>query len=538
MDEPVDMTAETSVAAVLAEALARSGLRRAFGIPGGGTSAFVVELAARGVPFVLTHGETSAAIMAATEAERSGTPGAVFTSNGPGAAAVMGGIAHAKLDRAALLVVTDRQPSAANRDGYHQWLDQTALFRGVAKASFTLTAEDTASTVEHALRIARSDPPGPVHLDVPAGLARMVSSEPMIPPSPHTQRHPEVPGTITHKVRGARRPLILAGLGSRDLMAGRLQTVAEGLRAPVLTTYKGKGAIDETSPWAAGIVTGGAVERRLLEEADLVISVGLDAIELFASMPGMRERVALDAYLPLPGPLTPPTHEVLGDLDHLVAGLPRDGASTWRVEEIVSFRREVESRLAAAQTEGPGVHPWALARALSDTFAEEADIAVDAGAHMLPLAQAWRTRRPGSFSISNGLATMGFGLPAAIARSLADPERRVVCCTGDGGLLMVAGELATAARHAHRLTIVVFDDRSLSLIRVKQSEVELGHAVGIPGPDWSTVAQGFGIPSVDVADVAQLEVALRAARTATTPTMIVVATDPTPYGAIIEVLRG
>lgn len=538
MDEPTAGTTETTVGAVLAEALARSGLRRAFGIPGGGTSAFVAELAARDVPFVLTHGETSAAIMAATEAERSGTTGAVFTSNGPGAAAVIDGIAHAKLDRAPLLVVTDRQPSAANRDGYHQWLDQTALFRGVVKASLTLTAEHTASTIDHALRITRSDPPGPVHLDVPAGLARTVSAEPVGPVSPRAERRPDVPETIVQKVREAERPLFIAGLGGRTLTAGRLQRAAEGLRAPVLTTYKGKGAIGETSPWSAGIVTGGAAERRLLEEADLVISVGLDAIELFPSMPPVRERLALDAYLPLPGPLTPPSHEVLGDLDHLLAGLPSEGASTWRQETIVAFRHEVETRLAATAGGGPGVHPWALARALSDAFADEADVAVDAGAHMLPLAQAWRTRRPGSFVISNGLATMGFGLPAAISRSLADPARRVVCCTGDGGLLMVAGELATAARHAHRLTIVVFDDRSLSLIRIKQTEVELGHAVGIPGPNWSTVAEGFGIHSVDVADLAQLEVALREAHTATTPTMIVVATDPTPYSGIIEVLRG
>jgi acetolactate synthase I/II/III large subunit len=531
----------TTVAAVLASALAAAGVERIYGIPGGGTTAMIVEAEARGIRFVLTHGETAAALMAATDAERSNVPGVVVTSSGPGAAAVVDGIAHARLDRAPVLLLTDRQPDRSNAEGYHQWLDQAGLFASVAKASLTVTAAHVATTMAHAVALAHADPPGPVHVDVPIGVGRRsATAAPLAPLPPPGRPRLALPDDVLGRIAAARRPLILAGLGARELSPGLLDTVAADLGAPVLATYKGKGAVDETSPWAAGVLIAGGPERDHLERADLVVSVGLDAVELFPSVPPLDgRRIALDAYQPTPGVLAPPLHQAIGDLDHLVRQLPTSGSSEWNQQEVVAGRRAMEGRLAAAPSgERGGLHPWAVARTIDEACSEDADIAVDAGAHMLPIAQAWKTRRPGAFVISNGLATMGFGLPAAIARSIADPQRHVVCCTGDGGLLMVAGELATAAREGHRLTIVVFDDRSLSLIRVKQVGAEAGRGVDIAGPAWDELARAFGIPSTVVGDLDGLRSALTAASDQGSPQLIVVPTDPAPYAGIITELRG
>lgn len=530
----------SSVADVVAACLAAAGVERLYGLPGGGTSALIVAAEARGIRFVLTHGETSAAIMASTDAERMGVPGVVVTSNGPGAAAVVDGLAHARLDRAPLLLLTDRQPDRANAEGFHQWLDQAGLFAAVAKASVTLSAEHVHTTLLHAIALAQSDPPGPVHVDVPIGLARQTagSSSPATL-APRVATGGPLPGDMVDRIERAHHPLILAGLGTRELDAGRLDAVAAALRAPVLTTYKGKGAIDETSSWSAGILMAGGPERDLLDRADVVVSVGLDPVELFASVPDLGgRRLALDAYRPVPGVLAPPLQQAVGDLDLLVSALPVSGASQWDPDSIVARRRDLARRLAATPGGGEGMHPWQIARTVDEASSSHADLAVDAGAHMLPLAEAWRARRPGSFVISNGLATMGCGLPAATARSIAEPERRVVCCTGDGGLLMIAGELATAAREAHRLTIVVFDDRSLSLIRIKQRDDEVGRGVDTGGPDWVAVGQGFGIPSVRVDEVGELRRALDDADRADSPRLIVAVTDPIPYAGIIEQVRG
>lgn len=531
----------SNVASVVAETLADIGVERIYGIPGGGTTAMTVEAEARGIRFVLTHGETSAAIMAATDAERTGVPGVVVTSNGPGAAAVVDGIAHALLDRAPLLLLSDRQPDASNAAGYHQWLDQSRIFSAVAKASVTLTADHAGDVLRHAVALALSDPPGPVHVDVPVGLARKAAATASGSRASVPDRHPmAIPEEVADRIRSATRPVVLAGLGARDLDAGVLDTAVASLRAPVLATYKGKGAIDETSPWAAGILMSAASEREVLDRADLFISVGLDPVELFPSVPDLEgRRIALDAYRPTPGVLAPPIHEVIGDLNHLVASLPTSGRSEWQEHEVVDGRRTLEQRLADATTgDGGGLHPWTIASVVDELCSADADIAVDAGAHFLPIAQAWRTRRPGAFVISNGLATMGFGLPAATARSLASPDRRVICCTGDGGLLMVAGELATAAREAARLTVVLFDDRTLSLIRVKQVGAEEGQGVAVDGPDWVEVGRGFGFGTTAVATVDELRRALIETSEATTPQLIVVATDPVPYGDIIKELRG
>lgn len=529
-----------SVADAVAACLVAAGVERLYGIPGGGTSALIVAAEARGLRFVLTHGETSAAIMASTDAERTGAPGVVVTSNGPGAAAVVDGLAHARLDRAPLLLLTDRQPDRSNAEGFHQWLDQAGLFAAVAKASLTLTAEHAPTTLLHAIALAQSDPPGPVHVDVPIGLARQAAG-PASPDSmaPRVPTGGPLPGGMAERIQQAQHPLILAGLGTRELDPGRLDVVAAALQAPVLATYKGKGAIDETSPWSAGILMAGGPERELLDGADVLISVGLDPVELFPSVPDLAgRRIALDAYRPAPGVLAPPLQQAIGDLNLLVSALPTSGCSEWDPDTIVASRRGLAERLAATSGGDAGMHPWQIARTVDEAFSSHADLAVDAGAHMLPLAEAWHARRPGSFVISNGLATMGCGLPAATARSIAEPDRRVVCCTGDGGLLMIAGELATAAREAHRLTIVVFDDRSLSLIRIKQRADEVGRGVDTGGPDWVTVGQGFGIASVRVEDLGELRRALDESDGATSPRLIVAATDPVPYAGIIEQVRG
>ncbi len=535
------MTALPTVAGVFAQTLAALGVTRVFGIPGGGTSPLVAELEKAGIGFMLTHGETSAALMASTEGEDTGVPGVVLTSLGPGAAAVVNGLAHCSLDRVPLLVVTDRLPEAANRPGYHQWIDHSALFSPLVKASLTLTRHRSQASILHAVRLAMAGIPGPVHLDMSKADARAEtdSAPSAVGPGP-VVTGPGVPVDVRNRVRDARRPLLLAGLGARRLPAGLLDDVAARLRAPVLTTYKGKGAVDETGPWAAGIITGGIPEQELLDAADLVVSVGLDDVELITGMPPLAaDRVAIDPYVPHPGVLPPATHSLVGSVADLLTDLVvEDGASMWVAEQASGYRAVLEERMAGAPAEGVGLHPWAIAASLRDELGPDAEMAVDAGAHMLPMAQAWRSRRPGTFWISNGLATMGYALPAALARSMAHPERHVVCCTGDGGLLMVAGELATAARHAGHLTIVVFDDSSLSLIRVKQIGAEVGLAVDFRSPAWAGVAAGFGITATEVGDGEELRAALRSAQTGGALSLIVAQTDRSAYASMLSTLRG
>ncbi len=175
---------------------------------------------------------------------------------------------------------------------------------------------------------------------------------------------------------------------------------------------------------------------------------------------------------------------------------------------------------------------------VAERLSGEAAVTVDAGAHMFSVAQAWRASGWGEFWISNGLSTMGYALPAAIALSIDDPDRPVVCMTGDGGLLMVAGELATAARFGGRLIVVVFDDASLSLIRAKQPPRDPESGTRFSPPDWAAVAEGFGLRAFRARSAGELRGVLEEALAGEGPALISVSTDPAPYGEMMRVLRG
>lgn len=532
-------TRSTPVLDALAATTAEYGVPRVYGLPGGGTSAFVAALERAGVRFVLAHTEAAAALMASTDAEHSGRPSIVLTSLGPGAAAVVNGLAHCSLDRVPLLVITDRLAEPVNTAGYHQWLDHAQLLGGVVKASFTLDAENAVSTFVEAYRLCASGVPGPVHIDMPGGAASWHTGALLGGMDQEPSEPTRVSDELLARVSAARRPIVLAGLGARRLTPGSLDRFAEGLRAPVLTTYKGKGAVDETGEWSAGILTGGVAERPLLDRADLIVSFGLDSIELLTSMsPLSAHHVDIAGYSAGGGVLASAADELRGDVQALLDQLPAHGASEWAPSEAKGHRAAVDAAFAQTEVTGAGVHPWRTAEILSEKLSAVAEVTVDAGAHMLPISQAWKARAPGRFWISNGLSTMGFALPAAIARSLADPARTVVCCTGDGGLLMALGELASASRLGHRLIIVVFDDQSLSLIRIKQAPSDLGHGVDFDGPRWADVCRGFDVAASEVSDEQALSAAVDVAMQSDRPSLISVRTDATPYGAMLEILRG
>lgn len=539
----VSDNASTTVAEAIAHRLAETGVKRVFGVPGGGSiSVLIAALSRAGVEFKLAHTETGAAFMASVEAELSGRPGVVMATLGPGAASLVNGLAHCKLDRVPVLAITDRLGQAFDLPGYHQRLDHSRILDEVVKGSMTLAPSRVTSTVHRALSLAATYPPGPVHLDLPVDVVGEPTTEnetsTVASPAPLCEPSSEGLKRAKALLSGAERPVIVAGLGLRVAGIGTLAKVAGALRAPVLTTYKGKGAIDERDPWSAGLITGGTAEKALLEQTDLLLTVGLDAVELIVGNQINASRVDLSA-IEGSGPLPQPLVQVVGDLAVALAALEVHGNSMWTSEEIEAYREEIDAALAnSAPSAGTAMHPWEVALTVAEYLDGEAMVTVDAGAHMLPVAQAWRARKLKEFWISNGLSTMGYALPAAVALSINQPDRPVVCLTGDGGLLMAAGELASAARFGTRLIVVVFDDASLSLIRIKQSEGDPTEGVSFPSVDWTQVAAGFGMPSTEAQNKEELCAALEWAVRRDHPSLISVRVDPSPYKAMMKILRG
>jgi acetolactate synthase-1/2/3 large subunit len=505
-------------AAAIAGAVRSAGGGPLFGVPGGGGNLDLVgAVESAGLAFLLCHGETAAAIAAATWGEETGRPAICVATRGPGAASLVNGLAHALLDRAPLIAVTDGIPLDQRERTPHQRLDHARLLGEVVKASAPIDADPSVATA--AVALAMAPPAGPVHLDVVPGSLPVPL--PLPPPAPP---EPAALAEVRDLIARSRRPVVIAGVGARG-HAGALAALVAGSATPVLSTYKAKGLAPE--PNDAGLCTGGTLEQAVLDEADLVIGFGLDPVELIpGSWPVAAPLVSLAAW-PTTDPRYPVSVEVVGDLGELadlVGPLPGE----WPAEPR-ELRRAALRRLHVPVA---GLDPAAVVQAAA-AGAPGALATVDAGAHMLLAMPLW----PGRALISSGLATMGFALPAAIGAGVADPTRRIVCLTGDGGLAMCAAELETLARLGLPVTVVVFNDAALSLIEIKQRSHGHGGAGAVRhrAVDWTAVARGFGLVAVRAETPAAVEAAVAGAARA--PLLVDAPIDPSGYRAVLAATR-
>jgi len=541
-----------TVADLIVDGLVRAEVPRLFGVPGGGSNLEVLEAArVRGLPFVLCHQEWAACIMAAVTGELTGRPGAVLSTLGPGVTASATGLAHARLDRSPLIYVSDRHPAGVLQFATHQYVDHGAHVGAIAKDSVSVGADSAAHSVAHAVRLALTEPRGPVHLDLPADVAgrSAVPAATSVTPAPLPPLDGELVERAAAMIRAARRPLVIAGLGCRAADAKWLRAFAEALPTPVLTTYKAKGAIPDPHPLALGIFTGGALEEPLVRRADLIIAFGLDTVELIprpwaytAPVLSLTRCPAAEPRLQAPGggAYFTPALEVVGEpgsiLEDLAGRLLGRARADWDVAEVDRIRRE---RHAALEVPVPGLAPHRVVQMTRELTAGGSIATVDAGAHMFPATAYWHALEPGELLISNGLATMGFALPAAIAAQLVHPHRRVICFTGDGGLMMVAAELETVARLGLPIVIVVFNDEALSLIAIKQEQKGFeGVSMRYAGPDLRALARAFGLRAFTATDEATLHQALIGAQTAPGPALIDARIDASGYRRMLEIVRG
>jgi acetolactate synthase-1/2/3 large subunit len=530
---------QTVAEALLAE-LSRRGTRRIWGVPGGGSSLDVIAAAPRfGIDFVLARQEASAAIMALADAELTGAPGVVLTTKGPGVSSAANGLACATLERAPLLLLSDGFTAAQLAWVTHQAFDQRAATAAIAKGYARAESDAPAAEIAELLDLAQAAPRGGVHLDLTGAAARRGAA----PAAPRPAPAPVPPiGDAVALLARARRPVILAGLEAAEADATlALRGLAEALGCPVLVTYKAKGVLPDRHPLHAGLFTGGTLEAPCVAAADLIIQVGLDPVELIPQ-PWRYDAPILDVAL-RPHPLrhAAPQAALHGGLAGNLAGLLRAARpSGWQAAEIARHRL---AALAALEWQGQGGVPppdiVRMAQQEARAAGRAPRVAVDAGAHMFSATAFWQCEQPRDLLISNGLASMGFALPAALAAAAHDPARGAIAFTGDGGLMMCAGELATAAQMGARLVIIVFNDSALSLIEIKQQQRQLASAgVRFRPTDFAAVAQGFGLAGFRAETSEAYRDALRQAFAHDGSSLIDVRVNPAGYPAQLQAMRG
>jgi acetolactate synthase I/II/III large subunit len=528
-----------TVADLVVAQLLGAGVRTLFGVPGGGGNLDLIAAAGRaGLPFVLTATETACAIAALAQAEVTGAMGACLTTLGPGAASAVNGVACAFLERAPIVVFTDSQFYPFE----HQRINQAALMEPITKMSVSLRPGQGLQLLAPALLATTHGRPGPVHLDCPGDV--MASTNTTIVPDASYEFEdrpvsPEDRSRLASLLAAARKPLLLVGLGARGAAdAAAIRSLCATRNIPAMVTYKAKGVVPDDDPWFAGIFTNSTIEQPMIDECDLLIGMGLDPVELIPRAWTRAQPIVYcgpwkvdDAHVPFAAQWVTDVAIAAPEVEALAAPAAWDRARVrWHLDE---QRWQID--VPAAGLSAQRVVQVAAARLAGAA----ARVTVDAGAHMFPATALWPVSCPNGMLISNGLSTMGFALPAAIGAALLDRSRPVVALTGDGGLLMCAGELLTAAREKLRIITIVFSDASLSLIEIKQQARRLEPAgVALGAIDWPALAGSVGVRSWVATTEAELDRAAGEALACEGPTLIEARIDRSNYGAILRAIRG
>ena len=540
------MNSNLTIVQEIARCLSEAGVQRIFGLPGGGSSLDLIEAAAEvGIDFVLAKTENAAIMMAGASAEMTGILGVALTTKGPGVANGTNGVAYASLDRAPVLVITDGFTSKQLTYVTHQVFDQASMLLPVVKGFARLESEYPAEELMTLIKLACTAPMGPVHIELTSETARKVcsSGKPLANAIVTPPADQAALAEITKQLSASRRPVVIVGLEARQ-HEPQVRELVSLLQCPVLPTYKGKGIVSDHNPQVVCIFTGGSQEEECLRQCDLMVLVGLDPVEMILQ-PWRFGKPAIDlALVAHPVHYIEPVAKVYGDLSQTLTSTIQSIQSyttDWTSEEIQLLRRNALSRLAYPVVT-TGVAPNQIVKLAAARYARSGlrpRMSVDAGAHMFSATAFFPSTHAGDTLISNGLATMAFALPAAIAASLEDPSQPVMCFTGDGGLMMCMGELCTAVENKSNIIVVVFNDSALSLIDIKQQSRNLpARGVRWNRHDFAAIMTALGGKGFPVTNESQYCEALDEALQSNMPSLIDVMIDPSGYAQQLKAMRG
>ena len=528
---------------LLVRCLEQEGITHIFGVPGEENADFMMSLRGSPIRFVLTRHEQGAAFMAEVYGRLTGNPAICMGTLGPGATNLITGVADANMDRAPMLVITGQGALTRQHKESHQVMDVVDMYRPVTKWAHSVHHPDNIpEVVRKAVRLARSEKPGAVLIELPENVAKMgAKARPM---EPRRFRRPGPDDKIVDRaydlLRRANRPIILAGNGTiRKRASKQLRILCEQTGIGVLSTFMAKGCVDMDAPYC--LFTIGLAQKdypaHAIDDADLVVALGYDMVEYPPRLwnPDRDKTIVHIDFLPAEIDADyHPNVECVGDLAHTLWMLNerfrRDGAPGYDFR----LQREMRRRMiedfrahAGDRTEGsirPQKAIWDVRQALGPN-----DVLLSGvGAHKMWIGRYYQCHEPNTCIIPNGFCSMGMPLPGAIAAHLVFPDRKIFGIAGDGDFLMNVQEMETARRLGCDITVMVWEDGGYGLIAWKQDNEFGAHTdLSFGNPDWLDLAKAFGWQGQYVRNAADLAPAIQEALDHRGPSLIVV---PIDYG--------
>ena len=527
---------------LMVKCLEAEGIEYVFGVPGEENADFILSLEdSDSIQFILTRHEQGAAFMAEAYGRLTGQAAGCLGTLGPGATNLITGVADSNMDRAPMLVLTGQGSTRRLHKESHQIMDVVEMFGPVTKWATTILHEDTIpEVIRKAVRVARTEKPGAVHVELPEDIASR--DTPAQPLTPVRFRRPVPDDKIVDRafelLRSARRPVILAGNGCiRKRASKQLRLFCERTGIGVLSTFMAKGAVDRNADHCLFTIGLGAKDlpTLVIDEADLVISLGFDMVEYHPRLwnPDRNKRIIHADFLP--AEIDEHYHaevELVGDLAHTLWMFNERLASGLPLELDLSEQRRMRGSMleefaAYAQDDTDGtLRPQKVLWDVRTALGPGDFLLSDVGAHKMWIARHYQCDEPNTCLIPNGFCSMGFALPGAIAANLVHPQRRVLAIAGDGGFLMNVQEMETARRLNSDIVVMVWEDGAYGLIEWKQQDHFDRHSnLRFANPDWLLLAESFGWRGHEVSRSRDLADTLETAFREEGPSLVVVPID-------------
>ena len=488
------------------KALENEGVEYIFGIPGEENLDFLDALRTSNIKLILTRHEQGAGFMAATYGRLTGKVGVCLSTLGPGATNFATSAAYAQLGGMPMMMITGQKPIKKSKQGRFQIVDIVGMMKPMTKyAKQVVNGNNIPSMVREAFKLATTERPGAVHIELPEDIAAEEVEYNIYPVKPF--RYPTAcKGAVADAIKmieGAKRPLLLVGAGANRTRIGTALTdFVSKTGMPFFSTQMGKGVIDENHPLclSTAALSKDDFIHCAIERADLIINVGHDVNEkppfFMENHPDATKVIHVNFFPSEVDDTYFPQLDVVGDIAGSIQEIT-DAITPqkhWDFDYYIRLAEEIRTRLSKyfGDNRFP-ILPQRAVRAIRQTLNPEDIVTLDNGVYKIWFARNYRCAKPNTLLLDNALATMGAGLPSGMTAKMINPDKRVVAVCGDGGFMMNSQELETAVRLGLDLTVIILNDNAYGMIKWKQTGMGFEtFGLDLGNPDFVKYAESYG----------------------------------------------
>lgn len=488
------------------KALENEGVEYIFGIPGEENLDLLESLRKSDIKLILTRHEQGAGFMAATYGRLTGKVGVCLSTLGPGATNFATSAAYAQLGGMPMLMITGQKPIKKSKQGRFQIIDIVGMMKPMTKfAKQVVNGNNIPSITREAFKVATTERPGAVHIELPEDIAEEEAGDSVYPVQ--TFRYPKADKTAildaVKMIEKAKKPLILIGAGAnRTRIGNALTNLVNDSGIPFFTTQMGKGVVDENHKLCLGTAALSADDfiHAAIDASDLIINVGHDVIEkppfFMEEGPDATKVIHFNFFPSEVDDTYFPHLDVVGDIATNVDSLniALSPQAHWDFEFYKKVIKTIGKRLTKYfEDKRFPILPQRAVKTVRDILGAEDIVTLDNGVYKIWFSRNYKCATPNTMLLDNALATMGAGLPSAMAAKMVNPDKKVIAVCGDGGFMMNSQEIETAVRLGLDITVVILNDNAYGMIKWKQAGMGFdNYGLDYNNPDFVKYAESYG----------------------------------------------